>query len=143
VAVARYEDVKVALADGYQPSNFGGNTDHYSNERYSKSGLDLAHPYALVYAKTRRGPVLLGPMYQVGEGQQGADPGGPITRWHAHTNVCVGLPLFAGIETPYGTCPLLSFKVGTSHMMHIWTAPNPNGPFGDLDDAWVARLVAG
>jgi hypothetical protein len=142
--IARYQDVKVAERDGYVGDGLKTSTSHYSNQRNvdRDTGLDPNRPAALVYANTRHGKVLLGAMYQMKSvGEKAPDPGGPITRWHAHNNICVGLPFFFTLVTPYGSCPALSVTVKTPYMMHVWTAPNPNGPYGELDEQWAARLA--
>src|SRR5262249_12109273 len=79
-AIAQYEDVNVALAAGYRPTTPDGDgVVHYGLLAHTatqaprgpktKAGpsdpLDPRHPAALVYAKTRHGPVLLGAMYQM------------------------------------------------------------------------------
>jgi hypothetical protein len=89
--------------------------------------------------------VLLGAMYQMPkQGVPGPDVGGALTPWHYHTNVCFSLPglLISGLSTPFGECPPGSVRVTTADQLHVWTAPNPNGPFGDLDEAWVRTLAA-
>jgi hypothetical protein len=144
--IARYQDVRVALAAGYRPSTpDGSGTAHYARFGGPPAGpLDPSHPAALVYALTRHGPVLLGAMYQMPkQGEPGPDLGGALTPWHYHTNVCFSLPgLFvSGLSTPFGACPPGSVRITTADQLHVWTAPNPNGPFGDLDPAWVERLV--
>jgi len=76
-------------------------------------------------------------------GEYGPDPGGSITQWHMHDNVCFSAGgMVVGVLSPFGTCPAGSFNAPTAYMMHVWTAGNPNGAFGELNNAWVARLVA-
>jgi hypothetical protein len=144
--IAPYQDVRVALAAGYRPSApDGSGAAHYTNLRTPANPLDPRHPAALVYASTRHGPVLLGAMYQMPkQGVPGPDVGGALTPWHYHTNVCFSLPglLVSGLSTPFGQCPPGSVRVTTSDQLHVWTAPNPNGPFGDLDEEWVRKLDA-
>ena len=144
--IARYQDVRVALAAGYRPgASDGSGTAHYTNFRAPANPLDPRHPAALVYASTKHGPVLLGAMYQMPkQGVPGPDIGGALTPWHYHTNVCFSLPglLISGLSTPFGECPPGSVRITSADQLHVWTAPNPNGPFGDLDDAWVRKLDA-
>ena len=143
--IAPFQDVRVALAAGYRPSaGDGSGTVHYSDFR-AHGVLDPHHPAALVYASTRHGPVLLGAMYQMpNQGQAGPDVGGALTPWHYHTDVCFSVPgmLISGLSTPFGQCPPGSVRITTADQLHVWTAPNPNGPFGDLDQTWVRRLNA-
>jgi hypothetical protein len=146
-AIAPYEDVNVAMAAGYRRgAPDGSGTAHYSNLfAHGHGPLDPRHPSALVYESTKHGPVLLGAMYQMpGVGQPGPDLGGALTPWHYHTNVCFSLPglLISGLATPFGGCPPGSVRITTADQLHVWTAANPNGPFGDLDEAWVRRLAS-
>jgi hypothetical protein len=145
--IAPYQDVRLALAAGYRPTAPFGPAVHYTNQRVADHGspLDPRHPAALVYANTRHGAVLLGAMYQMPKvGQPGPDIGGAITPWHYHTNVCISLPglFISGLSTPFGACPPGSVRITSADQLHVWTAPNPNGPFGDLDDAWARRLAS-
>ena len=144
--IARYEDVRVALAAGYRATAPDSNgTAHYTDFGAHWNPLDPTHPAALVYASTKHGQVLLGAMYQMPkQGEPGPDVGGALTPWHYHTNVCISLPglMISGLSTPFGQCPPGSIRITSSDQLHVWTAPNPNGPFGDLDEAWVRRLVA-
>ena len=95
-AVAKYKDLSVAKAAGYVPI-----TDprypvvHYLN--YSVHAgqyvLDPNHVQSLVYAFTPYGPVLVAAMYLMPSvGDKGPMPGGCLTQWHAHTNLCTGGP---------------------------------------------------
>ena len=44
-----------------------------------------------MYAFTPYGPVLVAAMYLMPSvGQNGPMPGGCLTQWHAHTNLCTG-----------------------------------------------------
>lgn len=145
-AIAPYQDVRVALAAGYRPTTPDGDgVAHYGLARSSRSGpLNPSHPSALVYVNTRHGPVLLGAMYQMpAQGQPGPDIGGALTPWHYHTNVCISVPglFISGLSTPFGQCPPGSIRITTADQLHVWTAPNPNGPFGDLDQAWARRVA--
>jgi hypothetical protein len=144
--IAQYQDVRVALAAGFRAgAPDGSGTAHYTNFRAPTNPIDPRHPAALVYATTKHGPVLLGAMYQMPkQGVPGPDIGGALTPWHYHTNVCFSLPgfLISGLSTPFGECPPGSVRITSADQLHVWTAPNPNGPFGDLDEAWVQRLDA-
>jgi len=145
--IDRYQDVSVAAVDGYVPSTApGAPTVHYMNWAYMHDGkvLDPERPESLVYATTPHGMVLLGAMYVMPKaGMKGPDVGGSLTPWHEHDNVCFALPskMLVGLTSPFGACPTGSLNVHTSAMLHVWTAGNPSGPFGDLDPAYVARLT--
>jgi hypothetical protein len=144
--IAKYEDVSKAIADGYRPSTApNGSTVHYMNWAYVHDGrtLDPTRPEALVYANTKHGIVLLGAMYMMSKpGQKGPEPGGSLTDWHVHANICFGAGAsITGLLSPFDTCPAGSLNAPTAAMLHVWTIPNPTGYFGDLDPAWLARLV--
>jgi len=146
--IARFSDISVALADGYRPTTPPkAPTVHYVNPKYAHSGVvDPEHPQALVYANTPGGPLLLGAMFMTPKANQlPPDIGGSITEWHTHSNLCflpIGLVL-DGLESPFGTCPVGSINGPTPAMLHVWTVPNPAGPFADLTPAYVARLTRG
>ena len=133
---ARFADVNVALADGYRPTTPPhAATVHYVNPAYKQVGLDPTRPQALVYANTPSGPTLLGAMYMLPKPRIPApDIGGSLAEWHSHTNLCFLLPSFAidGFESPFGTCPVGAINGPTPAMLHVWTVPNPGGPFGDF-----------
>jgi len=118
---------------------------HYVNPKYAHSGgVGPLHPQALVYANTPQGPLLLGAMYMSARaGVAPPDVGGSLAEWHTHSNLCFSVLGFAidGLESPFGTCPVGSINAPTPAMLHVWTVPNPAGPFADLTPAFVARLT--
>jgi hypothetical protein len=147
--ITRFQDVKVALAAGYRPQSPEANTVHYENKAYEgnqRPVMDPNRPQGLVYARTPRGPVLLGAMFVLADqNQRGNDFNGAATGWHLHPNACVS-PLsmtLSGLLTPYGNCPPLSFTIITTPMLHVWRPDMPNGQFGELDDRWVERVARG
>jgi hypothetical protein len=106
--------------------------------------LDPQRPETLVYAIEDGRATLLGVVYVMERaGVAAPQPGGPITRWHAH-NICLTLlPPGFGIVSPFGSCPALSLNVTTPEMMHVWVVDNPAGPFAEgLDAAWVRAFHA-
>jgi hypothetical protein len=145
-AILPFEDWRVAYAAGYRP---GGSTSmpstHWMNDAYVKAGyvMDPRHPQGLVYANSKHGPVLLGAMFQMQHLDQfGPDPGGPLTAWHQHENICF-TPF--GFEfsflTPFGVCALGSIDISAPPMLHVWIVDNPGGPFAiDIDSAVVAAI---
>lgn len=145
-AIAPYMDWRVAWAAGYRP---GGSqsmpSTHWMNQRYFAAGyvMDPNHPQGLVYANSKHGPVLLGAMFQMKNiGQFGPDPGGPLTAWHQHQNIC--FTPFGGefsLMSPTVTCPIGSIDISASPMLHVWIVDNPGGPFAvDIDSKVVKEI---
>jgi len=140
-SLARYARLDDALAAGYVlPANRTDTDVHVENPAYKKDGvvLDPQRPETLVYVIDGGRATLLGAMFEMEwAGVPGPQPGGPITRWHAH-NICLGaLPPGFGIVDPFGGCPGLSLALTSPEMMHVWIVDNPNGPFAEgLNGAW-------
>ena len=145
--LAQYGDPARAAHDGYRTDGLSGTAFHADNAGYISDAriLDPTRPETLVYAQTPSGPVLLGAMYQMPDvGVAGPAVGGPLTVWHAHEQVCLGLlpPSIAGLTSPYGLCPAGSLTVSrTNEMLHVWTVAGAPERFGDLDDAWIRAHV--
>ena len=145
-AILPYQDWHKAWAVGYRPGggpNLG--STHWMNQANVDAGyvMDPHHPQGLVYANSKHGPVLLGAMFQMKRiGQFGPDPGGPLTAWHQHENICFSpLGLEFSFMTPFGTCPLGAIDISASPMLHVWIVDNPSGPFAvDIDDSVVKRI---
>jgi hypothetical protein len=142
-ALARYNDPRVAAADGYRVAGMAGIDFHATNPAYEKDGrvLDPTRPETLVYGVAPDGrPVLLGAMFQMPDLRaHGPAIGGPLTMWHAHEHVCISLtpPSLTGILSPLGACPIGSFDVPlTPEMIHVWIVPGAPETIGDLDDEW-------
>lgn len=148
-ALAKYADPAVAAADGYNVDGMWGRDFHAENPAYQHDGhiLDPHRPETLVYAVEDGEPVLLGAMFTMPEmGQAGPAIGGPLTVWHAHDHICLSLiPIaIAGVQSPFGTCPIGSITIPeTGEMIHIWTVPGAPEPYGDLDDAWLDGYLGG
>ena len=145
-AIAPYRDWHRAWDAGYRP---GGSqtmpSTHWMNQRYIDVGyiLDPEHPQGLVYANTKHGPVLLGAMFQMKNiGQFGPDPGGPLTAWHQHENICfTPFGLEFSLLTPTATCPVGSIDISAPPMLHVWIVDNPGGKFAvDIDDKVVKKI---
>ena len=132
-AVSKFKDLNVAKADGYIPiTDTRYPVVHYLNYSYmqSKYVLDPNHVQSLVYAFTPFGPVLVAAMYLMPTlGDNGPMPGGCLTQWHAHTNLCTGGPTGAisGFSTN-GVCPSGESPLPTPEMLHVWQVPVPGGP---------------
>jgi hypothetical protein len=147
-ALEPYQDWHRAWTAGYRPEGAAGMpSQHWSNQAYVKAGyvLDPHRPQGLVYANTKHGPVLLGAMFQMKNlGQFGPDPGGPLTAWHQHENICFTPFGFEfSFMTPLATCPLGAIDISASPMLHVWIVDNPKGgPFAvDIDDEVVKKIV--
>jgi hypothetical protein len=146
-AIQPYRDWHFAWAAGYRPTGPAGTAStHWTNDAYVKAGIvmDPARPQGLVYANTRRGPVLLGAMFEMPKiGEFGPDPGGPLTAWHQHVNICITpLGFEFSLMTPFAVCPIGAIDISVPAMLHVWIVDNPKGgPFAaDIDPAVVAAL---
>ncbi len=146
IAIKPYQDWRVAWAAGYRPG--GSDTmpsTHWMNQGYVKAGyiMDPGHPQGLVYANTHHGPVLLGAMFQMPKlNEFGPDPGGPLTAWHQHENICfTPFGLEFSLMTPFATCPLGAIDISAPPMLHVWIVDNPTGPFAvDIDSKVVEAI---
>jgi hypothetical protein len=123
---------------------------HADNPAYGEDGriLDPERPETLVFAVAPDGrPVLLGAMFSMRDrSEPGPAVGGPLTVWHAHERICLGLvpPGPAGIRSPLGACPVGSIEIPiTPEMIHVWTAPGAPTRFGDLDGVWLEAYLRG
>src|SRR5260221_2863179 len=98
--LAKYEDYKAAIADGYVPymESVPQDVYHFSNRELTASEymgeFDLARPGSLLYEKkTFGGYKLVGAMYDApaGDPTEQLDALIPLSlsHWHAHTNICL------------------------------------------------------
>ncbi len=142
-AVARYADLKVAIAAGYvplEPPDF--QIVHYVNPGYMTDAdiLNPLHVQSLIYYNGNQGPVLIGAMYIMPRrGMAGPAVGGPLTVWHQHSNICfdnvTGMAVafahndFFDNNDKSGSCPRGSTNKTTPLMLHVWLIDNPDGPF--------------
>jgi hypothetical protein len=135
----KYESLAVAKAAGYVPVTPPGRpVVHYLNKAAYRATvlggpvLNLTEPQSLVYANTPGGAVLVAAMYITSPGGSTPQPGGCLTQWHVHTNLCLSKSLgVAGVTRPgnsAATCPAGSRNRVTPPMMHIWFVPIPGGP---------------
>lgn len=133
---ARFADIQVAIQEGYQqttPFRFGQwGPAHFNNRQYTREKrlLDPERPAALVYLRTQEGRnVLIGVMFLAPKGQ-GPRPGGPLTEWHVHDNLCITSTGAADVAMAPGQCPPGSTFIGEAvEMMHVWIFDNPDGPY--------------
>jgi len=99
-AVAKYQDVKVAEADGYKmfaPQIENQPQYHFTRARNAvrnSFGFDAARPTSLLYKRNARGDlVLTGAMYTASKrtSEEELDKRVPLSvaRWHRHVNWCI------------------------------------------------------
>lgn len=149
-SLERYTDPAVAAAAGYDVAAASGLEGHADNPALKSDGriLDPEYPESLVYAEAPSGRlVLIGALFQMDDiGEPGPTPGGPLTVWHAHDHICLGLPIgLSGFTSPFGLCPLGTVTIPvTNEMLHIWTIPGlpEKDRYGDIDDQWLTAYLA-
>jgi hypothetical protein len=142
IATAKYQDVHLAQAEGYQPvgPDVPGMGVHFILTMDPK-GFDIEKPPILVYVKDPAAPggyVLAGIAYLLNsaEGPDGQplDPPFPksLAHWHRHDNICV-LP---HIQNPHGLTESQCREQGGQYVgkspwfVHAWIwKDNPAGVF--------------
>jgi hypothetical protein len=142
LATAKYQDVRVAEAEGYQVvgPDFPGMGVHFILTM-EPNGFDIEKPPILLYVKDPSAPggyALAGVSYlwNAPEGPDGqpVDPPFPksLARWHRHENICV-LP---HIENPHGLSESECRDKGghfigkSQWLVHAWIwKDNPTGVF--------------
>ncbi len=147
----KFRSLSVARAAGYVPITPPGlPVVHYLNYRSylatARGGavLNTAEPQSLVYANTPKGAVLVAAMYIAPPGRATERPGGCLTQWHEHTNLCqTAFGNVVGIVTAaHPACPAGSSNHVTPPMMHVWFVPIPGGPTAvDASDAQIVRAA--
>ena len=80
---------------------------YYRATVLGRPALDLARPQSLVYANTPKGAVLVAAMYTTSPGGATPRPGGCLTQWHVHTNLCLSgvLDMVGAVGPARPTCP--------------------------------------
>lgn len=132
----KFQSLAVAKADGFVPlTPTGLAVVHYiniANYLAAASGgptLNPDAPQSLVYANTPHGAVLVAVMYlDPANRTTTPQPGGCLTPWHVHTNLCFAGNGFQVVGLTHPTCAAGSVHRGTPPMMHVWFAPIPGGP---------------
>lgn len=147
----KYQRLSVAKAAGYRAiTPTGLAVVHYINSAYYRrtllggAVLSTTEPQSLVYANTPKGAVLVAAMYIMSPFAAGApaQPGGCLTQWHLHTNLCFSRFLAVVATTTGGTCPAGSTNRVTPPMLHVWFVPIPGGPTTvDAPDAQVVKAA--
>jgi hypothetical protein len=143
--VAPYRSLAAAKSAGYVPvTPTGARIVHYIN--YSvlehSSPLDPTSVPVLVYVNTRHGAVLSAAMYLMTarDGRVPPQPGGCLTVWHIHTDLCFSGAAVTGTESS-GSCPAGQSNSLTEPMLHVWLAPVDGGPLA-VDPGGLAEVVA-
>jgi hypothetical protein len=131
-AAQKYTSLAAAKAAGYVPvTPTGKRIVHYINPSLYRSGQALnpeAIP-ALVYVNTAHGAVLSAAMYLVPKGQTPPQPGGCLTQWHIHTDLCFNTSGDRVVGTDANAaCGAGSVNEVTQPMMHVWMTPVSGGP---------------
>ena len=147
-ATRKYTSLAAAKADGYVPiTPTGRPVVHYAKVADMKDAdtLDPNAIESLVYANTAHGAVLVAAMYTLAldqVGQMPPMPGGCLTEWHIHTNLCFSNTTGAVVGvTRNGACAAGSTNHVTQPMLHVWLAPIAGGPL-TVDAANAAVVQA-
>jgi hypothetical protein len=147
----KYQSLAAAKAAGYLPiTPPGAPVVHYLNVAYYqavlKGGpvLNYQDPQSLVYANTPNGAVLVAAMYITSYNGPTPQPGGCLTQWHVHTNLCLtgSLDVVGAVGPGQSTCPPGSVNKVTPAMIHVWFVPIPGGPTAiDAPDPQVVHAA--
>ncbi|MGB9007342.1 MAG: hypothetical protein WCC18_01920, partial [Candidatus Acidiferrales bacterium] len=98
-AIEKYEDYRVALADGFRIflPNVPQKIYHFTNSAYAMEAafeFNPARPTSLLYKKTNDGYELVGAMYTARRNATEEDLNArvplSVARWHKHVNFCFG-----------------------------------------------------
>ena len=148
-ATEKYQDVRVALADGYEAigPDVPGMGIHYVRRRGGSDAFDLEHPPILLYEKDASvpgGAALVGVSYlfraAAGDDGQPVDPPFPksLAKWHRHENICV-LPDNStppGLSSEQCAAKGGHFTAETQWMIHAWIwKDSPTGVFSPTNPA--------
>jgi hypothetical protein len=146
----KYRSLAAAQAAGYFPiTPTGRAVVHYINPAYyqktlmGRPVLRPSQPQSLVYANTPKGAVLVASMFIMSPAVPRApQPGGCLTQWHIHTNLCFkGAGVVAATGNGTG-CPAGSVRRLTPPMLHVWFVPVPGGPTAvDAPDGTIVRAA--
>jgi hypothetical protein len=126
----KYTSLAAAKAAGYVPvTRSGARIVHYINPAYYRSGgaLNPNEITSLVYVNTAHGAVLSAAMYIDPRGVTPPQPGGCLTQWHIHTDLCLSSGRVVG-NNNNGSCAAGSANQVTQPMMHVWMTPVSGGP---------------
>jgi hypothetical protein len=142
---APYKSLAAAKAAGYIPvTRPGQKVVHYINPSIYRQGpvLDPNKIPVLVYVNTSHGAVLSAAMYLTPQSSAAApaQPGGCLTQWHIHTDLCFSTGRVVGNNNA-GACSAGSFNQTTQPMMHVWLTSVSGGPLAP-DPPAIDQVVA-
>jgi len=143
---APYKSLAAAKAAGYVPvTRPGQKVVHYINPSIYRQGavLNPNNIPVLVYVNTSHGAVLSAAMYltpQSSAGVRPPQPGGCLTQWHIHTDLCFSTGRVVGNNNA-GACSAGSINQTTHPMMHVWLTSVSGGPLAP-DPPAVDQVVA-
>jgi hypothetical protein len=130
-AAQKYTSLDAAKAAGYVPvTRSGARIVHYINPSVYRTGTSALDPSAipsLVYVNTAHGAVLLAAMYLTPRGTTPPQPGGCLTQWHIHTDLCFSSGKVVGTNAT-SSCAAGSVNQVTQPMMHVWMVAVSGGP---------------
>ena len=151
--IKRFQTPEQAYAAGYRSIGDAVTGDeHYVNWSYANDGhiLDPKRPESVVYERVNGKQQAVAAMYGMPFGSTFADVpdvGGPLTQWHVHADLCLTnnpeQRVVAGLTTIQGGCPPGTSKAGNTPMLHVWTIPNPCGPFAALEGVGAGQVPKG
>jgi hypothetical protein len=143
-AAQKYTSLAAAEAAGYVPvTQRGARIVHYINPaiyRSETSALDPSAIPSLVYVNTGHGAVLAAAMYLTPRGTTPPQPGGCLTQWHIHTDLCFSGGRVVGTDAG-SSCAAGSVNQVTQPMMHVWMVPVTGGPLA-ADPPAVSEVEA-
>jgi hypothetical protein len=141
--IPRYASPRQAYARGYRSiGDTKSKDEHYVNWSYVDDGhiLDAARPESIVYEHRGGRQVAVAAMYSLPIGSTFADVpdvGGALTQWHVHRNLCLTndpkQKIILRFTARDGSCPPGTSQASNTPMLHVWTVPNPCGPFASLE----------
>jgi hypothetical protein len=142
-ALPRWHTPAEAYAAGYRSiGDTKSVVEHYVNWSYINDGhiLDPNRPESIVFQRRDGQQVAVAAMYSLPFGSSFADVpdvGGALTQWHVHNNLCLTddptQKIILRFTAADGSCPLGTSKASNTPMLHVWTVPNPCGPFAALE----------
>jgi len=124
--VARYQDIAVAIADGYtvSPNDAAQSISHYMKRGVNGAALDPEVPSGLVYYEDENQALLIGVVWTT-QTAEPSQPGGPLTVWHDHSSM--------GCPVAHPDCPAATGGAGAGNppkMFHVWLFEGAQDRFG-------------